>query len=494
MPNHDTPSDLQENAPRRPSAVRGVYLQTFGCQMNEYDSSKLLEQLQVRGYRAVERPEQADLVLVNTCAIREKSEHKVDSLLGTLALGKAERPGQVIGVTGCVAQERGGDLLKRNGAVDFVLGTDALFQLPDALRSVEQGERVAWTDWNPADRGLQPEGRRVRNFVPTQDVQSLEASAQRRPAEYSLAEAPWLNSSGEPSVVAHLAITKGCDNFCTFCIVPYTRGREVSREPLDIIAEAKRLVARGVKEITLLGQNVNSYNTGGTDFVGLLERLATLPGLARLRYTSPHPKDFSPRLAQAHRDLSQLCEHLHLPLQSGSDRILKAMRRNHAIQDYIDRIAYARALVPQLTVTTDLIVGFPGETEADFEATLSAMRTVQFDQVYAFKFSPRAQTPAAEYAGQVSEGVKAERLERLFALHEATVRQLLKARVGSRQEVLVEGPARVAGAVTGRTRGNTQTTVPGCTAAPGTLLPVEIAAARRFALTALPLGQSGETP
>lgn len=475
------------------SAPKGVFIQTFGCQMNEYDSAKMLEMLRGAGYRIVCRPEEADLVLVNTCAIREKSEHKVDSLLGALAQGRAGRPGRILAVTGCVAQERGADLLKRARAVDLVLGTDNLFRLPEALRRVSQGERVAWTEWNAADRGLQPEGRRVRNFVP-----GTESSGQASPAG-RLCEAqaapcaePWLDAAGAPSVVAQLAITKGCDNFCAFCVVPYTRGREVCREPDNIAAEARRLVARGVREISLLGQNVNSYHTGGTDFAGLLERLAGIAGLARLRYISAHPKDFHPRLARAHRDLAALCEHLHLPVQSGSDAVLQAMRRRHTVRDYLERVACARELVPRLTVTTDLIVGFPGETEADFEATLDLMRTVRFDQVYAFKFSPRVQTPAAAYPGQVPEAVKAERLERLFGLHETIVKALLTRRVGTRQEVLVEGPARTPGAAAGRTRGNTQATVLDCAAAPGTLIPVEIEAARRFALIARPLPRPGE--
>jgi len=470
-----------------PKAPRGVYVQTFGCQMNEYDSAKLLEQLLSEGYRPVARPDQADLVLINTCAIREKSEHKLDSLLGTLAEGKARRPGQVLGVAGCVAQERGADLLKRARHVDLVLGTDNLFELPAVLRYVEAGERVVRTEWHPADRDPQRGGKKVRDFIPP-------------PAETGAGAAePWTDTWGVPSVLAQLAIAKGCDNFCTFCIVPYTRGREVCREPDAIVAEARAMAARGVREITLLGQNVNSYLARGVDFVALLERLSQIEGLARLRYTSPHPKDFHERLARAHRDLPMLCEHLHLPVQSGSDRILRAMRRNHTIRDYLERIGRARELVPRLAVTTDLIVGFPGETEADFEATLEVMRAARFDQVYAFKFSPRLRTPAAALEGQVPEPVKAERLARLLDLHVSTVQDLHAARVSSRQEVLVEGPAPagdasaggiVAGgaAVAGRTRGNTRTTVLDCAAPAGTLVPVDIVAARRFSLIARPVG------
>ncbi len=470
-----------ESRPAAGYGLRGVYVQTFGCQMNEYDSAKLLEQLRAEGYRPVGRPDDADLVLINTCAIREKSEHKLDSLLGTLAEVKARRPGQVIGVTGCVAQERGADLIKRSRHVDLVLGTDNLFELPDALLQVQRGTRVLRTEWNPAD--ALPGGKKVRNFIPPL------AGPSGQPGWTPLA-GPWTDTTGAISVAAQLAITKGCNNFCTFCIVPYTRGREVSREPDSIVAEARTLVARGVREITLLGQNVNSYRAAGVDFVALLERLGEIDGLVRLRYTSPHPKDFHERLARAHRDLPALCEHLHLPVQSGSDRILKSMRRNHTIRAYQAKIARVRELVPHLAVTTDLIVGFPGETETDFEATLELMRAVRFDQVYAFKFSPRLQTPAAAHPDQVPEAVKAERLARLFDLHERTVAALHAGRVGSRQEVLVEGPARTPGAAAGRTRANTQTTVLDCAVPAGTLVPVEIVAARKFALLARIAGAS----
>jgi tRNA-2-methylthio-N6-dimethylallyladenosine synthase len=479
-----------ENCPAAPvpGTPPGVYVHTFGCQMNEYESAKLLEQLRRQGYRPVAQPDDADVVLVNTCAIREKSEHKLDTLLGILAEGKARRPGQVLGVAGCVAQERGAGLLRQARQVDFVLGTDNLFELPDALRRAQAGERVVRVQWHPADRDPQRGGKKVRNFIPAPPESGADATE------------PWTDAQGAPSVVAQLAIAKGCDNFCTFCIVPYTRGREVCREPDAILAEARALVARGVREITLLGQNVNSYRACGVDFVALLERLGRIEGLARLRYTSPHPKDFHERLAQAHRDLPALCEHLHLPVQSGSDRILRAMRRNHTAREYLERIARARDSVPGLAVTSDLIVGFPGETEADFEATLDVMRAVRFDQVYAFKFSPRLRTPAAALADPVPEPVKAERLARLFDLHVAIAAELNAARVGTRQEVLVEGPARAGeplaggavegGAVAGRTRGNTRTTVLDCPAPAGSLVPVDIVAARRFALIARAVGAS----
>ncbi|MBI4083921.1 MAG: tRNA (N6-isopentenyl adenosine(37)-C2)-methylthiotransferase MiaB [Candidatus Lambdaproteobacteria bacterium] len=433
--------------------------------MNAYDSAKLLEQLRGEGYRAVDDPREAGLILLNTCAIREKAQMKVYSELGALRELKAERPGLVIGVTGCVAQQEGARLLERNRHVELVVGTDALFALPAALAAVRPGRPVVLTE-RPRHTP------RVENFVP---------AFAGLPAE-PLAPSP---------VKAQIAITKGCNNFCTFCVVPNTRGREVSREPENILAEARALVARGAREITLLGQNVNSYAAGGTDFVGLLERLDGVAGLARVRYTSPHPKDFHARLAQAHGALATLCEHLHLPVQSGSDRILAAMRRRHTAAEYLEKVALFRAHCPAGAVSTDIIVGFPGESEADFEATLALVRQVRFDHLYAFKFSPRTDTPAARYPDQVAEPVKAERLARLLALHELTQAGLNRALVGTRQEVLVEGPhPRDPSAVVGRTRGNKSTTVVGCraihsaqpAALAGTLVTVEIVAARRFSL------------
>jgi tRNA-2-methylthio-N6-dimethylallyladenosine synthase len=361
----------------------------------------------------------------------------------------------VIGVGGCVAQQRGREILRRAQHVDLVFGTDNLFELPEMLREVESGRRVLRTEW----RGRK---QKVENFIPDVDLPL---------------------PVGAPSpVAAQLAITKGCNNFCTFCIVPYTRGREVSREPDNILAEAQRLAARGVKEILLLGQNVNSYKALGVDFVALLERLHAVPGLERLRYTSPHPKDFNDRLARAHRDLPKLCEHLHLPFQAGSNRILKAMRRNHQIGTYLAKLARARELVPRLAISTDVIVGFPGETEEEFQATLAVMREVRFDQVYAFKFSAREGTPAATLPDPVPEAAKTERLARLFDLHERTVQAINEALVGSRAEVLVEGPERQDHGVWGRTRTNKNVTVLECGAPAGRLVPVEIVAARKFAL------------
>ena len=431
-----------------------VFLQTFGCQMNVYDSGKILEQLHTLDYIPTENPAQADLILINTCAIREKSEHKVYSLLGRLGEIKNTNPGLKIGVGGCVAQQRGGEILQRAGRVDLVFGTDNIFELPELLARAGNGERPVRTEWHSRKK-------KIDNFIPDLPEVSLPVSPVR----------------------SSLVITKGCNNFCTFCVVPYTRGREVSREPENIVAEATRLVRRGTKEITLLGQNVNSYKAGDVKFVDLLYQLHEVEGLERIRYTSPHPKDFAESLAEAHRDLPKLCEHLHLPFQSGSDRILKAMRRNHKIADYLNKMEMVKRTVPGIALSSDIIVGFPGETDEDFQRTLEVIGKVRFDHIYAFKFSPRSDTPAAEYDGQVSESSKTDRLARVLALHEEQLREINGAMVGSRQQILLEGPhPRDAGAMTGRTRGNKSTTVVDCRRQPGETIDVEIVATRKYSL------------
>ena len=466
------------------SPEKGVYVKTFGCQMNDYDTSKMLEILRQNHYHAVQSPEQADLILINSCAIREKPENKVYSLLGTYDSIKRSRPEVVIGVGGCVAQQDGRRMLRRAPNLDLVFGTDNLFELPDMLREVAKGKRVVRTEW-------QSRKVKVQNFIPPEAMGSgVTGVAGRGIAAH---RSPGLGLSidrGEPSPKAQIAIAKGCNNFCTFCVVPHTRGLEVSREAGNIVTEAAALVARGVREITLLGQNVNSYRAEGIGFVELLRRIGAVEGLARIRYTSPHPKDFDEELARAHRDIPNLCEHLHLPFQSGSDPILKAMRRNHTIDAYLAKLEMARSLVPDLSLSTDIIVGFPGESEADFEKTLAVLEAVRFDHLYAFKFSPRTITPAARMPDQVSEPVKAQRLERVLALHEENVARANRELYGTTQEVMIEGAhPREPGALVGRTRGNKSTTVPDCRLALGTLVPVEIVGARKFSLVGRAVGQ-----
>jgi tRNA-2-methylthio-N6-dimethylallyladenosine synthase len=443
--------------PARQPHRRKVHIQTWGCQMNEYDSDKILEVLHRENYEFTPQPEEADLILLNTCSVRDKAEQKVYSFLGGLRELKKIKPHLQVGVGGCVAQQEGKQILKRSDAVDVVFGTDNLFDLPELLAEASSGRRVVRTE-RVAQR------QKVRNFVPG----------------YTFEKA-------QPGLKAHLAITKGCNNFCSFCIVPITRGLEVSREPEDILNEARQLVQSGTREVCLLGQNVNSYKANGVGFVELLQRLDEIEGLERVRFTSPHPKDFQEELSALFGQLRTLCEQLHLPLQSGSDELLRKMRRWYTVDRYRDKVQLYRERVPEGTLSTDLIVGFPGESEADFEATLEAVREFRFDLIYAFKYSPRPGTPAADYPGHLPEEVKRERLKALLEVQEQISHERNQALIGSTQELLVEGrhPRRPE-AWNGRTRGNHAVAVEAQTQI-GELLPVRITEARTYALEAEPL-------
>ncbi len=432
--------------------------------MNQYDSEKLWQQLAVRGYLRTDQPSKADLVLVNTCAIREKPEHKLYSFLGRMNKLKQKRPELKIGVCGCVAQQRGAQIFERAPQVDLVFGTDAIFQLPRLLEQAEQGERVLENDWKPLPKG------RVEDFVPTEWTINLPFSEETS------------------SVTSQIAITKGCNNMCTFCVVPYTRGREISRRASQIVSEAKSLVKLGVKEINLLGQNVNSYRAEGISFVELLAMLNKIKGLARIRYISPHPKDVKLELAQAHKNLSALCEHLHLPLQSGSDRILKAMRRGYTRENFYEKVALMYSQVPSLTLSTDIIVGFPAETESDFERTLEVVNQVRFQHIYAFKYSSRPGTPAAKFSLQIPEDIKQERLLRLLNLQQEISQPQLKKLVGTKQQVLVEyrhpRSSKNVPLMGGRTRGHVPVMLAGENIAIGELLTVSISHVRQHSLVA----------
>ncbi len=434
-----------------------VFIQTYGCQMNEYDTDKMFEVLRHENYFHTDSQEDADLIILNTCSIREKAEHKVYSELGRLRDLKSANPELKIGVGGCVAQQEGEAILRRDSNVDFVFGTDNLFELPRMLRKVHKGGKITKTQ--RYDR------QKVRNFIPEYTYQKLQHSG----------------------IKAHLTITKGCNNYCSFCVVPVTRGQEVSREPDQIIAEAERLVSTGTREICLLGQNVNSYKANGVDFVELLQRLDKLDGLQRLRFISPHPKDFHEKLADAIASLPSLCEQLHLPLQSGSDRILRRMRRWYKMETYYQKVAMLRERLPEATLSTDLIVGFPGETDEEFEMTIDAVRKIRFDLIYSFKYSPRPGTRATDYPGHLSESVKSERLKILLEIQEKIVREKLQALVGTDQEVLIEGNHhRKANTVAGRTRGNHPVFIKNSNKKTGDLMSVLITNANQNSLEAVP--------
>lgn len=429
-----------------------VYIETFGCQMNEYDTDKILEILKKENYSYTDTTDEADLVLLNTCSVREKAEQKVYSLLGRLRPLKARNPNLIIGVGGCVAQQEGKAILDRDRSVDLVFGTDNLTEVPQLLERVRRGERVLQTARHASKE-------KVRNFIPDFAFETVST----------------------PGIKAHIAITKGCDKFCTFCIVPITRGREVSREPENILEEARHLVSQGTKEICLLGQNVNSYRTQGIDFVDLLYRMDEITGLERIRFTSPHPRDFKEPLAIAIRDLRTVCEQIHLPLQSGSSRILDAMKRHYTIETYLEKVDMLRHYLPQGSVSTDMIVGFPGETDEDFQMTMDAIKRVKYDQVYAFKYSPRPETPAASFADQVPNEVKVERLRILLEVQEAILNEKQQQMIGSLQEVLVEGehPKNPEDKV-GRSRGNHSVAIRQSNHQKGDLVKVRIMKARKY--------------
>ncbi|WP_170985780.1 tRNA (N6-isopentenyl adenosine(37)-C2)-methylthiotransferase MiaB [Rhizobium sp. AU243] len=407
---------------------RKVFIKTYGCQMNVYDSVRMSDALAKDGYVQTEDMGEADLVLLNTCHIREKAAEKVYSALGRLRDMKKSREEQgrefMIGVAGCVAQAEGEEILRRAPAVDVVIGPQTYHRLPDALKRVRGGERVIETEY------------------------AVEDKFEHLP----VAEKATLRTRG---VTAFLTAQEGCDKFCTFCVVPYTRGSEVSRPVRQIIDEAMKLVDAGVREITLLGQNVNAWQGEGSKgekwgLAELLYRLAEIPGLARLRYTTSHPRDMDERLIGAHRDLRILMPYLHLPVQSGSDRILKAMNRRHTGEEYIQLIEKIRAARPDIAMSGDFIVGFPGETDRDFEDTMAMVETVKYAQAFSFKYSTRPGTPGADLTDQVAEEVKAERLERLQALLLRQQKEFAESLVGKTMDVLLEKPGRMPEQLIGR--------------------------------------------
>ncbi|MDF1563468.1 MAG: tRNA (N6-isopentenyl adenosine(37)-C2)-methylthiotransferase MiaB [Deltaproteobacteria bacterium] len=397
----------------RDQPARGVYLHTFGCQMNVYDANRILERLAEDGYHRVETPEEAELVLLNTCSVREKAEQKLLSSLGRLALLKQARPELLVAVSGCVAQQERERLLKKAKVVDLVFGPDAVPRVRELVR-----------------RSREEKGKIV-------DARFTEPSKYAFPRAMPAAGA-------EQGVTAFVTIQKGCDKVCTYCIVPFTRGREVSRPREEILEEARAFLATGVRELTLIGQNVNCYH-GGSTFAELLRAVAELPGLARLRYTTSYPGEMGDDVFAAHRDLPVLCRHLHLPVQSGSDRILELMRREHSAAEYREKVARLRALVPGIAITTDILVGFPGESDEDFEATMALIEELRFDNLYSFVYSERPGTWTARNGaslGEVPQAVKVERLERVQARQREISLEKTSAFVGQTLEILVEGPSR----------------------------------------------------
>ncbi len=427
-----------------------VFIKTYGCQMNVYDSERMVEAAGMAGYAATSVSQEADLIILNTCHIRERAVEKIYSELGRLRqiqnARRAEGKETVIAVAGCVAQAEGEEIARRVPVVDLVFGPQSYHRLPTLLaRRAETGKTVVDIAFPAAEKFELP----------------------------MAAKAP---------VSAFLTVQEGCDKFCTFCVVPYTRGAEFSRPVAQIKAEAERLVDRGAREITLLGQNVNAYRGAGPDghpwtLARLLVELSRLPGLARLRYTTSHPNDMTPDLIDAHARLDKLMPYLHLPFQAGSDRILRAMNRKHSVASYLDIVAELRRVCPGIALSTDIIVGFPGETESDFEETLAVVKTVRFAQAYSFKYSIRPGTPAADKPNQVPEDAKADRLARLQA--ELRQHQLAfnRSMTGHSIPVLWEGEGRMEGQVSGRSPYLQPVHAAGDVSLVGTITPVSITSA-----------------
>jgi tRNA-2-methylthio-N6-dimethylallyladenosine synthase len=401
-----------------PNVSKRVYIKTYGCQMNVYDSARMADLLEPYGYLVVETARDADLVILNTCHIREKAAEKVYSELGTirrLKVAKSERGGNmIVAVAGCVAQAEGAEIIRRAPCVDLVLGPQSYHRLP---KLIDRALRAGAAGILDTEFPVEPKF----DFLP----------------EVSIRQGP----------TAFLTVQEGCDKFCGFCVVPYTRGAEYSRPVVQILAEARKFVRGGAREITLLGQNVNAYHGEGPDgrewrLGGLIRRLAELPGLDRIRYTTSHPLDVDEQLIAAHREVSQLMPFLHLPIQSGSDRVLALMNRRHTAADYRHIVERLRSARPDLALSTDLIVGYPGEGEADFRATVDLVEEVRFAQAFSFKYSPRLGTPAASVSGQVPEEVKSERLAVLQLLLTKQQRTFNEACVGRVLPVLLEKPGR----------------------------------------------------
>jgi len=430
--------------------MKHVHIITYGCQMNEHDSEQIAGLLQAAGYAMTTEPERADLILLNTCSIRVKAEHKLYSQLGKLRLLKAKHPELIIGVCGCVAQQEGENIFEHLPYVDLVLGTKAIPRLPILLQALESSPRVI-----------------------------------------DISEHVWEDESQnifrECHFKAYITIMRGCNNFCAYCVVPYTRGREESRPAAEIVDETRHLVQDGVLEITLLGQNVSSYadpTNGVSSFPKLLEAVHVVDGLQRLRFITAHPKDLSPELIDTMAKLSKVCEHFHLPCQAGSNRVLQLMNRRYTREWYLSRVKLLREAIPNIAITTDIIVGFPGEREEDFQQTLALLEEVRYDGIFAFNYSIRPNAKAGSLPDHVSGEVQNDRLQRVLALQKRIGFEKHTALVGKTFEVLPETMnPRFPGTLTGRTRTNHVVTFPGTPDLLGQFVAVEITAAHPFRLS-----------
>lgn len=445
---------MGETSNRKPT----VYIETYGCQMNVSDSELMYGNLAAHGYDPVDGPEGADVILVNTCAIRENAETRVIGRLGELK--RFMKPGTIVGVTGCMAQRLGPRVLEQAKHVSLVVGPDGYRALPQLLEGARSGERFTATDFDLEEHYEDVIARRFEG------------------------------------VKAWIPVQRGCNYRCTYCIVPYTRGSERSRKLEDVVRETREVVAQGLTEIVLLGQTVNSYNDGTHDFADLLRAVSAVDGIKRVRYTSPHPNDFSDRVIAAMAEVPEVCQHVHLPMQSGSTSMLKRMLRRYSREEYLECVAKLRAAIPGLALTTDIIVGFPGETDQEFEDTLSVCREVRFNDAFMFKFSMREGTPAtrmpAEWA--VSDDVVAERFERLVSTVRGISRELNLASLGATCEVLVEKVAKDGLLLQARSRDFKTVMVPADAASIGDYLNVELTGTTGATFTGTPVRKRAPLP
>jgi tRNA-2-methylthio-N6-dimethylallyladenosine synthase len=433
-----------------------LYVETFGCQMNVSDSEKIVALMKGAGYRPTHDSSLADLIILNTCSVRAKAEQKVYNRLDRYKGLKKRKRRLILGVGGCVAQQEGERLLATVPYLDIVFGTHNLHMLPDLVRAAEQGERTSQTAFIDNDKRL--------DLFPAAD--------------------------GEGGVSRFVTTMQGCDNFCSYCIVPHVRGREISRCSADIINEIRKMADKGVREVTLVGQNVNSYglkSPGEPDFAALLRRVADIPGIERIRFTTSHPKDISSPLIDCFAELPKLCSHIHLPAQAGSDAVLARMNRGYTRREYLEKIAALKAARPDIQITGDMIVGFPGESEEDFSQTLSLMEEVQYADLFSFIYSVSPETKAAEFPDDISQGEKQDRLGRLQALQRAMTLERNKSFVGSRHQVLVEGFSKRGDQLSGRTSGNRVVNFAGNPSFTGSIVEVTITRAFQNSL----LGEIG---
>ena len=435
--------------------TKTFFLETFGCQMNVVDSERIADLLAGIGYQPTEEPEQAGLVLLNTCAVRDKAVRKAYGHLGRYKPLKERNPELIIGMGGCIAQQEGKQLLEEFPYLDLVFGTHNVHRLPEMVEQVaEKRVRCDATEFLDRDTRLQ--------LFPSR--------------------------TGQEAFTRFVTVMQGCDNFCSYCVVPYVRGREISRPSAEILEEIRELAGQGVREITLIGQNVNSYGTreaGELSFAALLEQVNAIEGVDRIRFTTSHPKDLSDELIDCFGRLEKLCKHLHLPVQCGSDTILKAMNRGYTRERYLQIVARLRQVCPEIRLSSDIIVGFPGETEADFDETMSLLETVRYTEIYSFIYSPRKGTAAADMPDEFTAAAKQTRFNRMLDLQQEISHQIWAADVGTIQEILVEGESKMGeGQLFGRSTWNRIVNFTGPKELAGTLVKVKITRAYRNSLLA----------